>query len=51
MDYGPGYRIYFYRDGMTRVLLLCGGGKKSQPQDIKEAKKYLKDYKRRKHDA
>jgi len=51
IDYGPGYRVYFYRDGIKLVLLLCGGNKKHQTRDIKEAKIYLQDYKRRKRDA
>lgn len=30
VDYGPGYRVYFGRNGFTIVILLCGGTKKSQ---------------------
>lgn len=46
IDYGPGYRIYFGQIGLTVVLLLCGGDKSSQDQDISQAKKYWRDYER-----
>lgn len=38
IDYGPGYRLYFTRRGDSIVILLCGGDKDSQSQDIAEAK-------------
>jgi putative addiction module killer protein len=41
---GKGYRVYFGRDGETVVLLLCGGDKSIQPQDIEKAKQYWRDY-------
>lgn len=44
---GPGYRVYFGRKGKTVVILLCGGEKKSQNSDIKQARKYWKDYEER----
>ena len=44
---GAGYRVYFGRHGQTVVILLCGGPKKSQSADIKTAKKYWEDWKRR----
>jgi putative addiction module killer protein len=44
---GAGYRVYFGRHGQTVVILLCGGSKKSQPADIKTAKEYWEDWKRR----
>ena len=44
---GPGYRVYFGRDGRTVVILLWGGDKGSQDSDIKQAKKYWKDYETR----
>ena len=47
IDYGPGYRIYFGQVGTTIVLLLCGGDKSTQRQDIREAQKYWRDYERR----
>ena len=48
IDYGPGYRVYFGRVGEKLVLLLCGGTKKNQEKDIKLAKGYWYDYKKRK---
>lgn len=44
---GAGYRVYFGRHGQTIVILLCGGTKKSQAADIKTAKEYWTDWKRR----
>lgn len=46
IDFGPGYRVYFGRDGETLVLLLTGGTKKRQQRDIKAAHAYWQDYKR-----
>jgi putative addiction module killer protein len=37
VDYGPGYRVYFFRRGKELVILLCGGDKKSQSADITQA--------------
>ena len=35
IDYGPGYRVYFKRQGRTVVvLLLAGGNKRTQNRDI-----------------
>ncbi len=34
IEFGPGYRIYFGRDGMTIVILLGGGIKKRQQRDM-----------------
>ena len=39
IDYGPGYRVYFFRRGKEIVILLCGGDKKTQKADIAEAKR------------
>ena len=39
IDYGPGYRIYLTRKGDVFVLLLCGGDKSSQQDDIAQAKR------------
>ena len=47
IDYGPGYRVYFYIEGKEVILLLCGGDKDSQDRDIKTAKAYLSDYRSR----
>ena len=46
--FGPGYRIYFGRDGDRLVILLCGGVKKRQRADIEKAKLRWADYRRRK---
>ena len=48
IDFGPGYRIYFGRDGNALVILLGGGTKKRQQKDIENAKNLWKEYKRRK---
>jgi putative addiction module killer protein len=45
VDFGPGYRIYFGRDGETVVVLLTGGSKKRQQRDINAAHVYWQDYK------
>lgn len=37
IHYGPGYRIYFLRDGESTVILLAGGDKSTQDADIKRA--------------
>ena len=47
IDFGPGYRIYFGRDGDRLVILLGGGTKKRQQEDIRRAKALWADYKRR----
>jgi putative addiction module killer protein len=39
IDYGPGFRVYFKRQGNTILLLLCGGDKKTQVKDIVTAKR------------
>jgi putative addiction module killer protein len=39
IDYGPGYRIYYVHRGSQIVILLCGGDKRTQQQDIKRAQK------------
>ena len=46
--FGPGYRVYFGRDGEALVILLLGGDKGSQERDIKKAVEYWEDYKIRK---
>lgn len=48
IDFGPGYRIYFGKDGDRLVILLAGGTKKRQDADIAAAKGHWRDYKRRK---
>jgi putative addiction module killer protein len=44
MDFGPGYRVYFGRDGKTIIILLGGGSKKRQPADIATAIERWKRY-------
>lgn len=44
INYGPGYRVYFGQIGASIVLLLCGGDKSTQAQDIIKAQEYWKDY-------
>jgi len=48
IDFGPGYRVYFGKDGERLVILLGGGTKKRQQQDIETALARWQDYKRRK---
>lgn len=48
IDFGPGYRVYFGKDGDTLVVLLGGGTKKRQQRDIATAQDRWNDYKRRK---
>jgi putative addiction module killer protein len=48
IDFGPGYRIYFAKDGQQLVVLLGGGTKKRQQNDINAAKALLNIYKTRK---
>jgi putative addiction module killer protein len=45
IDFGPGYRIYFGRDGGSLVILLNGGTKKRQQHDIEVAHGYWRAYK------
>jgi len=47
IDFGPGYRIYFGKDGERLVIVLGGGSKKRQQEDIKAAVAIWQDYKRR----
>ena len=39
ISYGPGYRVYFKQTGKEIVLLLCGGDKSTQDNDIRQAKR------------
>jgi len=46
LHFGSGYRVYVGIAGMTAVVLLCGGDKRSQKKDIQKAKNYWELYKR-----
>ena len=48
IDFGPGYRVYFGKDGDRLVILLGGGTKKRQQEDIALAQERWAAYKRRK---
>ena len=48
IDFGPGYRIYFGKDGDTVIILLGGGSKRRQQKDIEAAQDLWREYKRRK---
>jgi len=48
INFGPGYRVYFGRDGEAVVILLNGGTKKRQQQDIEGAIAMWADYRQRK---
>jgi putative addiction module killer protein len=37
IDYGPGYRVYYKKQGQKVVILLAGGDKRTQAKDIKTA--------------
>ena len=44
IDYGSGYRVYFLRRGDEIIILLCGGDKSSQENDIKTAKRLAEEW-------
>jgi|ERR1700683_2760816 len=48
IDFGPGYRMYFGKDGERVILLLGGGTKQRQQNDIAGALRRWQDYKQRK---
>ena len=48
IDFGPGYRVYYGKDGDKLVILLGGGTKKRQSLDIQDAQDHWKAYKSRK---
>ena len=48
IDFGPGYRIYFGREGDVLIILLGGGTKQRQQWDIETARQLWREYKRRK---
>ncbi|KPJ82994.1 MAG: hypothetical protein AMS19_05975 [Gemmatimonas sp. SG8_23] len=50
IHFGPGFRVYFGREGASMVILLCGGDKGSQERDIDRAVEYWRDHRSRSHD-
>lgn len=48
LDFGPGYRVYFGKDGGQLVILRGGGTKRRQPADIQAAQALWREYKRTK---
>lgn len=44
LTYGPGYRIYYLKDGDSLVLLLCGGDKSTQQADIDRTHQLAADW-------
>jgi putative addiction module killer protein len=51
IDFGPGYRIYFGKDGDQLVILLAGGTKKRQQRDIESAQARWAEYRKRKKET
>ncbi len=47
VNVGPGYRIYFGKDGDALVVLLGGGTKARQQRDIENAREFWREYRRR----
>lgn len=48
IEFGPGYRVYFGKDGNTLIILLGGGTKKRQQKDIVAAQDLWREYQQRK---
>jgi putative addiction module killer protein len=46
IHYANGYRIYYGRESHVIILLLCGGDKTTQTQDIKTAIEYWREHRR-----
>jgi putative addiction module killer protein len=45
IDHGPGYRVYYMQQGAILVVLLCGGDKRTQQDDIGKAKRLAAEWK------
>ena len=50
IPFGPGYRVYFGREGDAVVILLCGGDKSTQRRDVESAQDYWRDHGSRAHE-
>ena len=50
LDFGAGYRVYFAQDGEQLVILLAGGTKRRQQEDIELARRLWSEYKKRKRE-
>ncbi|HHU40378.1 MAG TPA: type II toxin-antitoxin system RelE/ParE family toxin [Propionibacterium sp.] len=50
ISHGPGYRVYYLRQGARLILLLCGGDKSSQSTDIRRAHDLARDWREQEHD-
>ena len=48
MDFGKGYRIYYYDLDNKLILFLAGSDKKEQKKVIQKSNEYFKDYKKQK---
>ena len=46
IDHGPGYRLYFIRDGASLIVLLAGGDKRTQGADISRALKIAQEWRK-----
>ena len=44
IDTGPGYRVYYMRRGRILIILLCGGDKSTQQDDIRKAQLIAEDW-------
>jgi len=43
INYGAGYRLYYFQKGKSWIILLCGGDKGTQKADIAQAKQLKKE--------
>lgn len=44
LDYGPGYRIYYIKDGDKLIIIFAGSDKSDQQKAVDDSKKYYADY-------